>query len=134
MPRYHAVSSAGKRRASDQAGICRSMWFRPSFYQEDELANWTLDGPLALGHEPGGVVSAVGEGVEGFKVGDKVSIEPAVPCGECEDCRKGNYNLCKNIRMLAIPGERDGVNAEYCVHDASMCYSFRIIWIRWKGH
>ena len=41
---------------------------------------------------------------------------------ECEDCRKGNYNLCKNIRMLAIPGERDGVNAEYCVHDASMCY------------
>ena len=35
---------------------------------------------------------------------------------------KGNYNLCKNIQMLAIPGERDGVNAEYCVHDASMCY------------
>ena len=92
------------------------------FYQAGQLANWTLEGPLALGHEPGGVVTAIGEGVEGFGIGDKVSIEPAVPCGECEDCRKGNYNLCKNIKMLAIPGERDGVNAEYCVHSASMCY------------
>lgn len=103
----------------DYVGVCGSDLH---FYQEGQLANWTLDGPLALGHEPGGVVTEVGEGVQGLKVGDKVSIEPAVPCGECEDCRKGNYNLCKNIKMLAIPGERDGVNAEYCVHDASMCY------------
>lgn len=103
----------------EYVGVCGSDLH---FYQEGQLANWTLDGPLALGHEPGGVVSAIGEGVEGFEVGDRVSIEPAVPCGECEDCRKGNYNLCENIKMLAIPGERDGVNAEYCIHDASMCY------------
>lgn len=103
----------------EYVGVCGSDLH---FYQEGQLANWTLDGPLALGHEPGGVVTAIGEGVEGFEIGDKVSIEPAVPCGECEDCRKGHYNLCKNIKMLAIPGERDGVNAEYCVHSASMCY------------
>lgn len=103
----------------EYVGVCGSDLH---FYQEGQLANWTLDGPLALGHEPGGVVTAIGEGVEGFCIGDKVSIEPAVPCGECEDCRKGRYNLCKNIRMLAIPGERDGVNAEYCIHNANMCY------------
>lgn len=103
----------------EYVGVCGSDLH---FYKEGQLANWTLDGPLALGHEPGGVVTAIGEGVEGFEVGDKVSIEPAVPCGKCEDCRKGNYNLCKNIKMLAIPREKDGVNAEYCVHDASMCY------------
>lgn len=103
----------------EYVGVCGSDLH---FYQEGQLANWTLDGPLALGHEPGGVVTALGEGVEGFAVGDKVSIEPAVPCGQCEDCRKGNYNLCQNIKMLAIPGERDGVNAEYCTHDANMCY------------
>lgn len=68
------------------------------------------------------MVTAIGEGVEGFEIGYKVSIEPAVPCGQCEDCRKGHYNLCRNIKMLAIPGERDGVNAEYCVHNANMCY------------
>lgn len=104
----------------EYVGICGSDLH---FYQEGRLANWELDGPLALGHEPGGVVTAIGEGVEGFSVGDKVSIEPAVPCGTCEDCRKGNYNLCRNIKMLAIPKERDGVFAEYCVHDASMCYT-----------
>ena len=103
----------------EYVGVCGSDLH---FYQEGQLANWTLDGPLALGHEPGGVVTGIGEGVEGFAIGDKVSIEPAVPCGHCEDCRKGNYNLCTNIKMLAIPGERDGVNAEYCTHDASMCY------------
>ena len=103
----------------EYVGICGSDLH---FYQEGQLANWTLDGPLALGHEPGGVVTAIGEGVTGFEIGDKVSIEPAVPCGECEECRKGLYNLCTNIKMLAIPHERDGVNEEYCVHDASMCY------------
>ena len=103
----------------EYVGICGSDLH---FYKEGQLANWVLDGPLALGHEPGGVVTALGEGVEGFEIGDKVSMEPAFPCGKCEDCRRGRYNLCKNIKMLAIPGERDGVNAEYCVHDASMCY------------
>lgn len=103
----------------EYVGVCGSDLH---FYKEGRLANWELDGPLALGHEPGGVVSAIGEGVTGFQIGDKVSIEPAVPCGHCKDCKEGHYNLCKNIKMLAIPGERDGVNAEYCVHDASMCY------------
>ncbi len=100
-------------------GICGSDLH---FYHEGRLANWELDGPLALGHEPGGVVSDIGDDVKGFKIGDKVSIEPAVPCGECEECRKGLYNLCMNIKMLAIPHERDGVNADYCVHKAAMCY------------
>lgn len=103
----------------EYVGVCGSDLH---FYQEGRLANWELDGPLALGHEPGGIVTAVGEGVQGFEIGDKVALEPAVPCGKCKDCREGHYNLCRNVKMLAIPGERDGVNAEYCVHDASMCY------------
>ncbi|MCI1965682.1 MAG: NAD(P)-dependent alcohol dehydrogenase [Oscillospiraceae bacterium] len=103
----------------EYVGVCGSDLH---FYQEGRLANWELDGPLALGHEPGGIVTMVGEGVEGFSVGDKVAIEPAVPCGKCEDCRKGHYNLCRDVKMLAIPHERDGVFSEYCVHDASMCY------------
>ena len=100
-------------------GVCGSDLH---FYEEGRLSNWELDGPLALGHEPGGIVSAIGEGVTGFEIGDKVSIEPAVPCGECEDCKKGHYNLCKHIKMLAIPHERDGVNSNYCVHSAKWWY------------
>uniref|UniRef100_UPI00359CA2DA NAD(P)-dependent alcohol dehydrogenase n=1 Tax=Faecalicatena contorta TaxID=39482 RepID=UPI00359CA2DA len=103
----------------EYVGVCGSDLH---FYQEGRLANWELDGPLALGHEPGGVVSAVGEGVEGFEVGDRVSLEPGVGCGKCKECLEGHYNLCQNVKFMAIPKEKDGVFADYCVHDACMCY------------
>lgn len=103
----------------EYVGVCGSDLH---FYKEGRLANWELDGPLALGHEPGGVVSAVGEGVEGFEVGDRISLEPGVGCGKCKECLEGCYNLCKNVRFMAIPHEKDGVFADYCVHDACMCY------------
>lgn len=114
----------------EYVGICGSDLH---FYQEGRLANWKLDGPLALGHEPGGIVSEIGEGVSGFAVGDKVALEPAVPCGRCKECREGHYNLCTDIKMLAIPHERDGVNAEYCVHDASMCYKLPDVMTTMEG-
>ncbi len=103
----------------EYVGICGSDLH---FYSDGRLANWVPDGPLVLGHEPGGIVTEIGEGVEGFQIGDRVAIEPGVPCGECEDCRKGHYNLCKHVRFMAIPKEKDGVFAEYCTHSASMCY------------
>lgn len=100
-------------------GVCGS---DIHFYQDGRLGNWIPDGPLILGHEPGGIVEAVGEGVSGFAPGDKVAIEPGVPCGSCEYCRRGLYNLCEHMSFMAIPREREGVFAEYCVHSASMCY------------
>lgn len=103
----------------EYVGVCGSDLH---FYSEGRLANWVPEGPLVLGHEPGGIVSEIGEGVEGFRIGDKVALEPGVPCGECEECRKGLYNLCKNLRFMAIPKERDGVFSEYCTHAAGMIY------------
>ncbi|MDO4276876.1 MAG: NAD(P)-dependent alcohol dehydrogenase [Eubacteriales bacterium] len=103
----------------EYVGVCGSDLH---FYDEGRLANWVPEGPLVLGHEPGGVVTAIGEGVEGFSVGDKVAIEPGVPCGQCEDCLKGHYNLCKHVKFMAIPKEKDGVFSEYCTHEASMCF------------
>ena len=62
--------------APHTVGVCGSDLH---FYSEGRLANWVPDGPLVLGHEPGGVVSAIGEGVTGFEVGDRVALEPGVP-------------------------------------------------------
>ena len=60
----------------EYVGVCGSDLH---FYSEGRLANWVPDGPLVLGHEPGGVVSAIGEGVTGFEIGDRVALEPEFP-------------------------------------------------------
>jgi L-iditol 2-dehydrogenase len=72
--------------------------------------------PAVLGHEPTGVISAVGDGVGGFAVGDRVAIHHHAPCGECRRCRRGHETLCERFRSTALqPGgfsERVRISAE----------------------
>lgn len=103
----------------EYVGVCGSDLH---FYENGRLGNWIPEGPLVLGHEPGGIVMKAGAKVTGFQVGDRIAIEPGVPCGTCEMCKKGLYNLCPDMSFMAIPKERDGVFSEYCVHPANMCY------------
>ena len=58
-------------------------------------------GRRAGGHEFGGVVAAVGEGVENVKAGDRVGVEPLVGCGNCRFCAAGDYHICKGLRHLS---------------------------------
>lgn len=69
--------------------------------------------PNVLGHEFSGVVEEVGEGVTSVVPGDRVSGVPLVPCMECEDCKRGDYSLCKHYSFI---GSRQfGSFAEYVV-------------------
>jgi L-iditol 2-dehydrogenase len=72
--------------------------------------------PAVLGHEPAGVVSEVGEGVDSVAVGDRVAIHHHVPCGECRRCRRGHETVCERFRATALdPGgfaERVRISAE----------------------
>ena len=52
-----------------------------------------------LGHEPAGVVTAVGEGVRGVRAGERVALHHHVPCGECRRCRRGHETLCERFRQ-----------------------------------
>ena len=69
--------------------------------------------PNILGHEFSGIISDVGEGVSKVKVGDKVAGIPLIPCMECEDCKSGNYALCKHYSFIG--SRRFGSFAEYVV-------------------
>ncbi len=76
--------------------------------------------PLVPGHEIVGVVTARGEGVERFKVGDRVGVPwLGWTCGECEYCRTGRENLCDRPRFTGYT--LDGGYAEYTVADQRFC-------------
>jgi L-iditol 2-dehydrogenase len=61
--------------------------------------------PLVLGHEPTGVIAALGSGVEGFEIGDRVAVHHHVPCLICNHCRRGNFTMCPTFKSTHIhPG------------------------------
>jgi L-iditol 2-dehydrogenase len=70
--------------------------------------------PQILGHEPVGEVLAVGPGVDGFRPGDLVSVEPSLTCGHCEFCIAGRHNLCVHARFQGGP-EAPGFLRDYAV-------------------
>jgi alcohol dehydrogenase, propanol-preferring len=77
--------------------------------------------PLIPGHEIAGTVAAVGEGVTGFAVGDRVGVPwLGATCGRCRYCRGGRENLCPEARFTGY--QRDGGYAEYAVADARFCF------------
>ncbi|MHA1793876.1 MAG: zinc-dependent alcohol dehydrogenase [Promethearchaeota archaeon] len=58
--------------------------------------------PATPGHEGAGIITKLGPGAEksGLKVGDKVTFEPNLVCGECYNCKIGRYNICENLRVM----------------------------------
>lgn len=69
------------------------------YYHKGANGDFKVREPLSLGHESSGEVAAVGDNVENLSVGDKVALEVGIPCGQCEICRKGRYNLCPSLKF-----------------------------------
>jgi propanol-preferring alcohol dehydrogenase len=77
--------------------------------------------PLIPGHEIVGTVDAMGAGVEGLVIGQRVGIPwLGHTCGRCDYCRTGRENLCDGARFTGY--DRDGGYAEYTVADARCCF------------
>ncbi|OJD35504.1 sorbitol dehydrogenase [Diplodia corticola] len=78
-------------------GLCGSDLHYYNHYRNGDII---VQEPLSLGHESAGVVVAVGaDAAANFKVGDKVALEVGQPCGECERCKEGRYNICKGMKF-----------------------------------
>jgi L-iditol 2-dehydrogenase len=74
-----------------------------------------------LGHESAGIILAIHPSVEHLEVGDRVAIEPNIPCMECEPCLTGRYNGCENVLFLSTPPV-DGLLRRYVNHPAVWCH------------
>ncbi len=68
--------------------------------------------PYYPGHEVVGVVAALGPDVDTVAVGQRVTVEPDLPCWECKQCRGGTQNLCENLRFFGCGHDQGGM-ADY---------------------
>jgi 2-desacetyl-2-hydroxyethyl bacteriochlorophyllide A dehydrogenase len=58
--------------------------------------------PAVLGHEMAGTLAAVGEGVSGYSIGDRVTVMPLDPCGTCPACQAGHSHICQRLKFIGI--------------------------------
>lgn len=72
--------------------------------------------PVTQGHEVSGLIEKLGEGVTGLTIGQKVTIQPQVVCGQCYPCRHGKYNLCESLKVMGF--QTTGVASQYFAVDA----------------
>jgi len=99
-------------------GICGS---DVHYYTHGRIGDFIVNSPMILGHESSGVIVKLGSEVKNFKEGDRITMEPGVPCRMCHYCKKGSYNLCPDVRFMATPPIH-GALANFITHPADFCY------------
>lgn len=99
-------------------GVCGS---DVHYYEVGKIGRYVVQEPLILGHECAGEVMEVGRSVKHLKPGDRVAIEPGVPCGKCRWCMSGRYNLCPDVFFLATPPD-NGAFCELLAHPAQFLH------------
>lgn len=99
-------------------GVCGS---DVHYWKNGRIGQFIVKEPLILGHECSGVISKIGNKVTKLSVGDRVVLEPGIPCMKCEYCLKGRYNLCPNIVFFATPPD-DGILVENIVYDENFVF------------
>lgn len=91
-------------------------------YETGSIGDTVLESPLVLGHEFAGVVEEVGDGVQNLAPGTRVAVDPAWTCGQCEQCQRGNPNLCRKQRFCGL-APNDGSLCEWMRVPARHCFS-----------
>jgi L-iditol 2-dehydrogenase len=100
-------------------GICGS---DIHYYTQGQIGSQIVEYPFTVGHEGSGVVTEVGNAVKRVKPGDKIAIEPAMPCWECDQCLAGRHHTCRKLRFLGCPGQAEGCLMEYIVMPEESCF------------
>lgn len=104
--------------APHTVGVCGSDLH---YYTHGRVGKYVVEQPMILGHEASGTVVEVGPGVEGFKVGDRVAMEPGIPDMSSRASKLGMYNVDPAVRFFATP-PIDGCLCETVDHPAAFTY------------
>ena len=100
-------------------GICGS---DIHYYTDGKIGSQQVKYPFTVGHECAGIVVETGRDVTKVKPGDKIAIEPAMPCHQCDQCLQGRQHTCREIRFLGCPGQAEGALSEYIVMPEENCF------------
>lgn len=102
-----------------RVGVCGS---DVHYYETGRIGSQVVQYPFTVGHEGAGVVAAVGPAVTRVKTGDRIAVEPAMPCHACDQCRAGRPHTCRRLRFLGCPGQAEGCLSEYLVMPEASCF------------
>ena len=99
-------------------GVCGS---DVHYYTNGKIGSQVVKYPFPVGHEGTGIVEKTGAAVSSLQVGDRIAIEPAMPCGACDQCIAGRPHTCRKLRFLGCPGQAEGCLSEYIVMPQGSC-------------
>lgn len=105
-----------------RAGICGS---DIHYYNHGRCGAFVPTRPFILGHEFVGIVERLGDGISQLALGDRVVVNPAGSCGQCESCKLGRANLCPHVTMLGSASTApptNGAFADYVAVAANQCH------------
>ena len=103
----------------EKVGVCGS---DVHYYETGRIGSQVVQYPFIVGHECAAVIQDIGGAVTGVKPGEKVVVDPAAACGNCDQCRAGRENTCRDLRFLGTPGEGNGCLCEYIVMPQQCCF------------
>lgn len=118
IEREETMGSRDLRIKLHTVGICGS---DVHYYTHGGIGQFIVKAPMILGHEAAGMVIEVGPDVHGFKVGDRVCMEPGIPDPHSRATRLGMYNIDPAVRFWATPPVH-GILRPTCVHPADFTF------------
>ena len=92
------------------------------YYNQGKIGSQVVKFPFILGHECAGIVIKTGDKVTRVKTGDKIAIDPAVSCYDCDQCKSGRPHTCRNLKFLGCPDQLEGSLQEFIVMPEQSCY------------
>jgi L-iditol 2-dehydrogenase len=100
-------------------GVCGS---DIHYYNDGKIGSQVVEYPFTVGHEGSGIVEEVGKRVTKLKKGERIAIDPAMPCFECDQCKSGRFHTCRRLKFLGCPGQAEGCLSEYIVMPETSCF------------